>query len=261
MLVWVFFLIAGFIVGSFLGMLTYRHPRGLSLSGRSKCVMCHKTIAWYYNIPLFSYLFLRGRCRYCKKSISLRYPLLEFLSGLLFVLTYYLWYTGLGEVGRWTGFLGIYVLLFLLILVLLFLVLGIIDFEFQILPDLYVVLLSLSVWIWIFFVPLDFSNHLLSGLVSAGFFLFLFLVTRGRGMGFGDVKLAFPLGSLLGLPLTIVFIMTAFILGALVGTVMLLTKRARLGREIAFGPYLLIGAYVAMFFGDWIIQWYLGYGN
>ncbi|MBI2590666.1 MAG: prepilin peptidase, partial [Candidatus Blackburnbacteria bacterium] len=100
-------------------------------------------------------------------------------------------------------------------------------------------------------------DHLLWGTVSAGFFLFLFLVTRGRGMGFGDVKLSFVLGSLLGYPASLVWLFLAFLTGGAIGIILILAGKARFGQHIPFGPFLLFAAAVAFGFGEVLFKWYL----
>lgn len=244
-------------MGSFLGMFTWRVVRGISFSGRSVCDSCKKIIPWYCNIPLLSFLLLKGRCLLCGRKISIRYFLIELVTGLVFVLTsFFLWpYLSL-------SFLGLVLLLCMVLIALSF-----IDIEWQILPDLLVATLFLVALLLLFLYPEMFwslsglpfwINHLLSGVGSLLFFLALFLITRGRGMGFGDVKLSFVLGFLLGYPSSLLWLFLSFLFGAVSGLCLLALGRARLGQPVAFGPYLLFSAWFTLLFGQLVIEWYIG---
>lgn len=242
--------ILGLVIGSFVGMLTYRLPRGLSLRGRSFCDKCKKPIPWYENIPVFYYLVSGGKCGVCGSRIHWRYPVIELTTAIAFVSTGYLW------LHPWGGSL-VLPLPFLLLLVTSYLLLIITDLEFQILPDeiLFVLALLLSLYLLLLPSPMLFQ-YVLTGFFTFIFFLFLYLITSGRGMGFGDVKMVFILGSFLGFPTILVWLFLSFLTGALAGIILLLLGRAKLGRPIPFGPFLLINAWVAMFWGNAIFQWY-----
>lgn len=258
---YVFLALLGLVVGSFLGMLTYRLPRGLPFSGRSTCPHCKVKIRWFENIPVLSFVFLKGRCGECGKNISWRYPLLELSTAALFVLTGILWQNLSSENGiayLYKQELGIISLFLYLFLISIFIALFVIDLEFQILPDSLVLTLGLITLILILFLPSPLLfHHLLAGALSSFFFLFLYLATQGRGMGFGDVKLSFVLGSLLGYPESLVWLFLAFLTGGLVGAILILAKRARFGQHISFGPFLLLAGVVTFGFGEILLKWYL----
>lgn len=138
---YVFLLVLGLVVGSFIGMLSYRLPRGVSILGRSFCDSCLKSFPWYQNIPVLYYLTKGGKCGMCKKHISLRYPLIEGLTALTFVATGFLWLTARGDFSSMLkDTLGPASLAFLLLLTTCYLSLVIIDLEHTILPDFPVVL-------------------------------------------------------------------------------------------------------------------------
>ncbi len=239
-----FLFILGAIVGSFLGMLTYRLPLGLALTGRSKCTRCKKTIEWRDNIPIFGYFLLGGRCRSCKKPFGIRYPLIELISALSFVVVGYF------AQNLWEGF-------FLIAFTSISLALLVIDLEHKILPDILILLLGVLVFLFILTLPSpQIFTHLLSGFGAFLFFLAIYLLTRGRGMGFGDVKLSFVLGMFLGYPNTILWLFLAFVSGALVGVILLILGRAGFKHELAFGPYLLAAAWVTYFWGNAILNKY-----
>jgi len=220
-------IILGLIIGSFITALSYRLPRKISnIKGRSFCDNCRKEIKWYDNIPLVSYLLLGGKCRNCKRKISPRYPLIELITAMGFVLI---------------GVNIIYLALFCL-----FELIFIIDLEHQIIPDelvfLLLVLLSAAGY-------LLYAN-LFAGFVSATFLMFIHLITKGRGMGLGDVKLAVAGGMLVGLKLVPVWFFVSFAVGAMVGILLLAEKKAGLKSKIAFGPFLIIGIAASVVWGD-----------
>lgn len=261
LLFYFFLLIVGLIVGSFISMLTYRLPRGIALRGRSKCVSCGKQIKWFHNIPVLAYVFLKGRCGMCSKRISLRYPGIELVTASSFVLTGYLWlYSSSSLLDLIKGSVPTFSSLpFLLLLVTCYLGLAIADLEFQILPDEISLALGILIFsaLFLFPSPLLFL-HILWGLIAFLLFLAIYFITRGRGMGFGDVKLSFVFGSFFGYPNILVWLFLSFTSGAIVGILLLFFKRAKLKQEIAFGPYLIFSSFVTLFFGDDILKWYLG---
>lgn len=247
-LIYLFLFVLGAVVGSFLGMLTYRLPRGLALTGRSRCDKCGSQIRWRDNIPVFGYFKLKGRCARCRRPFSFRYPLVEFATALGFLAAGFL------AKSSWE-------LVFLLVFTTLSLALLVVDLEFKILPDVLTCTLGIFVLIFLFSLPspLMFTRIIVGFLVFL-FFLAIFLVTRGRGMGFGDVKISFVLGSLLGgYPEVLTWLFISFCSGALVGVVLLVLGKARLKTELAFGPYLLVGAWVTYVWGEVILGWYTFY--
>ncbi len=222
----------GLAFGSFISGLSYRYPRRLSnLKGRSFCDNCKKRISWYDNIPLFSFLLLGGKCRNCKKRISWRYPLIELSTAIGFSLI---------------GF-NIYSLLIFSLLEIIF----IIDFEHKIIPDTFV---FLGMFISIFNYQFSIYNSLLAGFIAAAFLLFIHLLTKGRGMGLGDVKFAVLGGVLVGLRFTGLWMLLAFLTGGITGIILILMKRAGLKDQIAFGPFLVLAIPVTLICGEKIIS-------
>src|SRR3989344_1792609 len=246
----------GLAAGSFLTAYTWRWPRGISIAkGRSICDNCKKKIAWYDNIPLFSYIALGGRCRNCGKKISLRYPLIELSTGVLFVLTI----TLLGGFGR-LGELGFLLTAYYLLLAAVLIAIFIIDLENQLIPDgLVFLIFTLNVSLLVLSSDKNFYQIMFTGFLSAFFFLFLNLVTRGRGMGLGDAKLVLALSPILGYPQTIVWIFLSFIIGAVVGVLLIAVGKASFGKHIAFGPFLVIAFFITLFWGDLLVNSFLPY--
>ncbi len=243
-------LLFGLVFGSFLTSFSYRILKGELLpKGRSYCPRCKKQIGWYDNIPLFSYLFLGGKCRNCKKHISARYPLIELSTGLLFVLiAYSINYGGLTlqELNLHDWALPFYFLV-TVILVAVFVT----DWEHQLIPDELSFALIIVSFAAILFSAGDlWYAHMLSGFGAALFLLLLHLVTLGRGMGLGDVKLAIGMGFLLGWPYTLTWLFTSFILGAIIGVALLTFGKAKFGKHIAFGPFLILSFFIVLLWGE-----------
>src|SRR3989338_2721636 len=251
----------GLVVGSFLTMLSYRLPRGLSILGRSVCPLCHKQISWYQNIPVFYFILSGGKCGFCKEAISLRYPLVEIITALFFLISAYLWgLSGSNLVVGWNALLGNMSLPFFFLLTIFFLLLTIIDFEFQILPDkiLFLLMLLTALVLLLSHSPTVLFN-LFVGFSVFIFFIAIYLLTQKRGMGFGDVKMSFILSSLLGFPNILIWLFLSFLSGAVVGLFFIAIKKSSFGKSIPFGPFLLISAWITFFFGDMILGWYLVY--
>ena len=248
----------GLIVGSFLNVVIYRVPRDLSVvRPGSACPGCGSPIAARDNIPVLSWLLLRGRCRTCGEPISGRYPLVEGLNAALWLgLAWWAW-----------GPEGISPLLpWLLVLGSAGLALWFIDVDHHRLPDAIVLPLY----------PLGIAGLVLAGILSShwpltelavgvGAWLVviggIWLLTGGRAMGFGDVKLAPVLAATLawvGISSALVGLLVAFVLGGVVGLVLMLSGRARRGSHMAFGPFLLLGALVGLFWGEALGSAYLG---
>lgn len=256
---YLFILLFGLIFGSFLTSFPYRLLIGEVLpKGRSYCPKCKKQINWYDNIPLFSYIFLKGKCRNCKKSIPWAYPLIEVSTGVTFLgIAYRIMHCNspTSPLCHLSSVLGPWALPCLLFVAFCLLAIFITDWEEQIIPDE----LSFVLFIVSFFVVLMSGTdtlyvRLLSGFAGALFLLLLHLGTLGRGMGLGDVKLAVSLGLILGWPYTVVWLMGSFVLGAVVGVLLIVLGFAKFGKHIAFGPFLIISFFIVLMFGDKLVS-------
>lgn len=243
--------IFGLFIGSFLNVLADRLPRGESvIKGRSHCEKCRKELVWFDLIPLFSFVFLKGICRYCRTRLSLYYPIIELTTGIMFVLAFF-----------YAGFriydLGFMIsLIYYLFIVSSLIVVFFADLRYGIIPDKIV---FPTVLVSFLYLALNTKYlilpHLFSAVGAGLFFLLLFLITKGKGMGFGDVKFAFLMGLVLGFPNIIVSLYIAFLTGAVVGCILIVWKRKRLkGTSIPFGPFLVLGTFSAIFWGEFIFQ-------
>jgi prepilin signal peptidase PulO-like enzyme (type II secretory pathway) len=255
-IIFLFFL--GLFFGSFLNLLIDRLPNNKSILGRSHCEKCHKTLTWKDLIPLLSFIHLRGKCRYCHTKLSFQYPLLELVTGGLFALTYIFTMYQVPFIIN-SGFINPYSLiinlLFNLFIVSCFIVIFFADLKYGIIPDKIIVAGILVTLPYIFMIhDSEFMIHLLSAFGAFLFFLLLYLLTRGRGMGFGDVKLAFLLGLVLGFPGVFYAIYIAFLTGGLAGIILILWKKKTMKSSVPFGPFLIIGAFISLFFTPLIAQ-------
>ncbi len=238
--------VAGLLIGSFLNVVAYRLPRGESLSHPgSRCPGCGAPIAPYDNIPVVSWLLLRGRCRRCGEPISIRYPLVEATTAVLYALVVVAKDDALGIA------LG-------LLLVTALVPITLIDLELRLIPNR--ITLPAAVAAVLAAVILDVSfvpEQLIAGAAAGGFFL-LAALAYPRGMGMGDVKLAGMLGLYLGRAVAPA-IFAGLIAGVVVGAVIVARKGAREGRKTAvpFGPFLALGGVFGLFAGDAIMDAYL----
>lgn len=220
----------GLSIGSFLNVLIDRLPKGRTIWGRSQCDYCNKKLRWYELIPIVSYIIQKGRCRRCHKRLSIQYPLVEFITGI--------------------GFVFLYPQFVSLIIFCALLVVFVADLKYQIIPDSMLVIAAIGAGLgglWV---------NALAGLGAALFFYMLWRITRGRGMGFGDVKLACVLGLLLGFPGIVIALYAAFLTGAIVGVILILRGKAGLKSKIPFGPFLILGFVFAYYYETSIIAWF-----
>ncbi|EKD85636.1 MAG: hypothetical protein ACD_37C00671G0018 [uncultured bacterium] len=251
-MVFVFLFILGISIGSFLNVLIDRLPKNESINGRSHCDNCKKTLSWADLIPLLSFFLLKGKCKYCRSHLSYQYPLVEFLTGVLFVFTiYYLPITNLS-----TNYLisSIYYLTIVSSLVVVFFT----DLKYGIILDKVTFPLVFTVFLWLLFQDItSLPEHLLSAVGSFIFFLLIFLLTRGKGMGLGDVKFSFVLGLTLGISGTILALYIAFLTGGIIGFILIIWKKKNLKTAVPFGPFLVVGFLISLFFSEQIAQYFL----
>ena len=239
-------LLAGLVIGSFLNVVAWRLPRGESLAHPpSHCPRCGAPVKPYDNVPVLSWLLLRGRCRACREPISPRYPLVELTTGLLYAAVV-LFRDGTADI-----VLGLLLVTFLVPITL-------IDLDVRRIPNaLTAPLAVLSLVAVLAFASDDLVEHLAAG---AGGFLFFFLAVLAypRGMGMGDVKLAGAMGLCLGRAIAPA-ILFALVAGVAVGAVVIARKGAAEGRRTAvpFGPFLALGGVLALFVGDGLMDAYL----
>jgi prepilin signal peptidase PulO-like enzyme (type II secretory pathway) len=235
------FFVFGTVIGSFLNVVIDRLPQGRTIwKGRSVCDSCHKVLSPLELVPIVSYLFLGGKCKHCHAKIPLRLTIVELLAGISFALV--LLYS-------WQG-ANLLTLLFSLIIVCLCFLIFFIDLDYGIIPDEILVIMGVLSLIYILASPGLLLQHLATAIVTLILFLSLFLVTKGRGMGFGDVKLSFVMGLLLGFPAIIYALYFAFLTGAFISVILILKGHKNLKSKIPFGPFLSLGILFGYFLSD-----------
>jgi leader peptidase (prepilin peptidase)/N-methyltransferase len=240
----------GMCIGSFLNVCIYRLPSSTSIinPSRSFCPQCNSAIQFYDNIPVLSYLWLKGRCRNCKAPISPRYPLVELMTGILAIAILFKFHLTLEGV--------IYFVFTSSLLVITF-----IDIDHKIIPDI-ISLPGIPIGLAASFVlpAMTFKSSLLGLLAGGGSLLLVAwtysLITRKEGMGGGDIKLLGMIGTFIGWKGVIFTIFAASLTGTLVGMIVMLIKGKNLKFAIPFGPFLSIGAMSYVFFGKKVLFWY-----
>lgn len=256
----------GAIIGSFLNVVALRYNSGMSVSkGRSKCFSCSKELKWYELIPIFSYVYLHGKCKTCKTKISAQYPIVEFCTGLVFVLIAVRQYSLWGVYGGFDhglfyslAFFVYYSLIFSLLIVI-----SVYDFKHKIIPNefsyTFIVLATLKLVMFYLcrknmglgFSYIDYLDFLAPILMFLPFAM-LWLVSGGRWIGFGDAKLAFGIGALLGLVSGVSAIVLSFWIGAVYGILMVIKgrfslnpkKQLRMSSEVPFAPFMILATIV-----------------
>lgn len=243
----------GLIVGSFLNVCIWRIPRGESIVWpSSKCPDCGAPIKPWDNVPVLSYLILRGRCRQCKSSISLRYPIVEAMNGLLYVFTLYRFGQGWHTV-------------FYMALASSLIVVTFVDLEHQIIPDRITVPgVLIGIALSFFILPDPFKPGFMLGwknsLIGAGagfvFFYAVAVLSKG-GMGGGDIKLMAMVGSIVGWKGVALTTFIGSLTGAIAGVLIIIFKGGGRKTKVPFGPFLALGTLISLYFGGWIWSWYL----
>lgn len=235
----------GIVIGSFLNVCIYRLPEKENIVKiRSHCMSCGYRLKWYDLVPLFSYLFLGGKCRKCKQKISVQYPLIELLNGILYCMVF-------AEYG-----MSVESLLYALLISAL-ITLSVIDFRtYEIPVGINIFILALG----LIRVLTDYTNwpsYAVGFILVSGFLYIIYLITKGRGIGGGDIKLMAVCGLLLGWKQ----ILLSFVLGCIIGSVIhvIRMKVSGQGHVLAFGPYLSIGVMISVFAGNQLIMWYASY--
>ena len=268
----------GIILGSFLNAWEWRISVGKSIArGRSVCTKCMSQLSWYDNIPVASFVFLGGKCRQCKQKISWQYPIVEITSGLLFAFVFWFYTNGSDlwslDSNTWLFILRDFLIVYFLLAIFLY------DLKHQMILDRFTLLPAVV----IFFIntiifqsfPIQSGSNLfphcagsscggtifsmtLGVLIGGGFFLAQYLVSKGKWIGGGDIRLGVFMGVILGWKLVVVALFLAYIVGALVSVPLLLLKKKTLASRVPFGTYLTVATVVVMFFGEKMLDWYLG---
>ncbi|MCF7795234.1 prepilin peptidase [Patescibacteria group bacterium] len=243
-------IILGLIIGSFLNSFIWRLYAGESFSGRSFCPQCRAKIHWYDNVPVASFLLLKGRCRYCKKKISWQYPLVEIATALLFVLSYLQLQNNIFDLN--------YLLLarnWLAIAVMI--IVFVYDFRWQIVSLLVVVPTIIMFIVFNIFLSFLWWQILIAGLILSFFFFAQYIITKKKGIGEGDIWLGALAGVLL-VKLDSLFIMVflTYVIGSIVALTLLLFGKKKWGEKLPLGVFISIATILTMLYGTTISEWY-----
>ncbi|TAL50440.1 prepilin peptidase [Patescibacteria group bacterium] len=257
---WILLLVfvVGTCVGSFLNVVIFRtHEEEQMVRGRSKCRVCEAPIEVKDLIPIVSYLRLRGHCRSCQSVISWQYPAVEMATGFLFVLGYLIIATrGVENLGLL--FMAMYILrywVFVAYLVIIF----VYDLRHMLILDQFTIpamIFAIMINLWLGTTPA--WSVLVGGLVLAGFFWIQFALSKGTWVGGGDIRMGALMGLMLGLEQGLLALFIAYVLGAMVGIVMMASGKATRKTPIPFGSFLAVATVVVLFVGQPLIDWYLG---
>ena len=251
-----FVFILGLVVGSFLNCVVYRLGINKSfLRERSFCPQCQYPLTWLDLVPLLSFLFLKGKCRYCHKKISWQYPLVELLTGVVFLLVYIVQFNSFDQFTVFQLLNLFYYWLISSFLIIIFLY----DLKYYLVLHrvIYPAIIIAGIYDLQFILqPRVFFSFLLSALGGALFFFLLVFISKERWMGGGDIKIAFLMGLILGWPNTLVALALAFYLGALIGVGLIIQGKKKMKSQIPFAPFLITGTFLALFWGSELIDWY-----
>lgn len=251
------FFIFGMLAGSFFQVLIVRlyHKQGGIIAGRSACPLCHHRLAWYDLLPLVSYALLLGKCRYCQKPISTGYFWIELVTAFCFAfLPYYF------PFGAETNLVGYLLLLSVYIFIISsLLVIAFYDAYFSIIPDgisVPVIVIALATTAFPFTPTL--TQAILGALIPFGFFLAQIMLSGGRWIGGGDLRLAIIMGIVLGPSKVFVALFLAYLTGSIIGLLFVIFRKKGLKERMPFGPFLCFGTFIALFYGQALIDWYFG---
>ena len=253
--------ISGLFFGSFLGVLVDRLPKKENvIKGRSRCDKCKKELGLFDLIPVLSFVFLKRKCRYCHTKLSLLYPVIEILTGIMFALTYMFIISNFKfQISNEFLILkSLIILTYYLFMISSFIVIFFTDLKYGIIPDKIVFpAIVINIFYLLFFNPKSLIFNLASGLGAFLFFVIIsyifYILTKKQSMGGGDIKLSFLLGLSLGFPGILVALYLAFLTGGVIAIILILWKKKAFSKDtLPFGPFLIFGAIISLFWGNQI---------
>ncbi len=238
--------ILGVSLGSFVNVLVIRLAANEKIDGRSHCRSCGRQLAWYHNIPLLSFLVLQGKCVWCRSAISWQYPIVELSTGLLFLLGVFIM-----PAYDWLWLASYFVLVSYAVTLFLF------DLRFKVLPDVITISGTVILFLLNLLRGVSWPSLLAAILLAAGFFALQYLISRGRWIGSGDIRLGALMGAALGWPGVVVALVVAYWLGAAVGLGLILFKNYGAKSELPFGTMLTFATVATFLWGEAMINLYL----
>ncbi|MEA3464003.1 MAG: prepilin peptidase [Patescibacteria group bacterium] len=286
-----FIFLFGLTIGSFLNCLIWRLRKGEGMLNRSYCPKCKKQIVWYDNLPILSFVLLRGRCRYCKQKISWQYPAVELITAVLFLISFIVNLQPL-IINTFPNFqfsirqladnfqlisnfqflnfslLTSHFSLLILrdwFLIAVMIIIFVYDLRWYLILDK--VVLPACFAVFIFNLLLGFSsqggfpnwhNLLISGIIGSSFFLFQFIISKGKWIGGGDIRLGLLMGLALGWPNVMLAIFLAYLIGSVVGVGLIISGKKQWGSQVPLGVFLSTATVITLFWGQQILNWYFG---
>ncbi len=266
-----FVFVFGLIIGSFLNCLIWRLHQKESLMNRSYCPKCKKQINWYDNIPVLSFILLKGKCRHCRQPISWQYPTVELITGLLFVVAFmqnfefrifnfesifnYLIINDSIKIQNSKSIIQLFRDWFIISVMI---VVFIYDLRWYEILDKVTIPACLAVLAMNLLLGFSLWNLLISGIIGGGFFLIQFLISQGKWIGGGDIRLGLLMGLALGWPVVILAIIISYFIGSVVGVGLILTGKKKWGSEVPLGVFLAAGTIISLFWHTRILDWYFG---
>lgn len=244
-------LLFGFCVGSFLNVFILRHRFQKPLFGRSQCPRCGHLLLWYENIPLLSFFLLQGRCKTCGNKISWQYPLVEASTAILFVLAYIRFVYNQIVIPDHLFLITYFFFIAVLIIIFVY------DLRWYLIPDS----ITIPAILIIFFLNVLIGNYwlglLFSGIIGGGFFLLQYVISQGKWIGGGDIRLGALMGVTLGWKYLFLALFLAYVLGAFWGIMLLVLRKKKLSSKVPFGTFLCAATLVTLFFGQDILKFYM----
>lgn len=248
-LFYLLFFVSGLVFGSFLNSLEWRLHKKKSLNTRSECPKCHKVVSWYDNIPVLSFIILHGKCRHCHKEIGWQYPVVELLLALLFCFVFYFHSATMNI--SWLAVIRDCIAVFVLLFIFIY------DTKYMEVSD--AITLGAAGVLFVIGVLLHASwvSMLIGAIIGGGFFFLQYIISKGKWVGGGDIRIGIFMGILLGWQLVLLALWFAYVIGGIISIFLVLTKKKKLKAEVAFGTYLSLATFITMFFGMQILSWYL----
>ncbi len=249
--------IFGLLIGSFINCILYRLKKNEEfVKGKSYCPKCNHLLSWKDLIPVFSWIFLKGKCRYCKKKISIEYPLIEITTGALFLLATIFVFANYPQ-------FALFHLLFYLVIIPSFLIIFVFDLRHFLVSEAVLLYTGIFVVLWriiALFLEIhsliDLLFYFLAALLSSLFFGALYLLTKKKGIGFGDIEIIFLIGLIVGIPNIFFVIFIGSLIGSIIGIFMILFFKKNMKTALPFGPFLVVSAFIMLFYGNIILELY-----
>lgn len=250
--------LGGIGLGSLLNTLIFRTQKNIPLKERSKCMKCMVPIHWTDRVPIISFFNLKGRCRNCSDVISWQYPIIEMTTGILAGLLFVRALFGFGFFGFEDQSEWLLVFARDLIIASLLLVIFVYDYQYSIILDRFSLPAVIVAIVFNLILGADPVVLLISGLFLGAFFAFQFLVSQGKWVGSGDIRMGLLIGCLLGIKMGIFALLSSYILGAIAGIFLIALKKKKMESHVPFGTFMALAILLTLFFGETLVDWYLG---